>query len=119
MSTARLLLLTVLLPGCLTTTTRRTTTEECDGDEECVTEDTGTVAKDTATSACRVSHSASSCSACKADEYCEPGSSAAGVWCLPYCTTTSDCNCGGNTLINCLPNNWTSSYKGTVCRTGK
>ena len=51
------------------------------------------------------------CSDCATDEYCEPGSSASGIYCLQKCSSDADC-CQG---YKCLRNGWTSSYQGTIC----
>lgn len=66
---------------------------------------------------CRASHSEASCADCDSTEYCEPGSSSSGIYCLPLCQTDADC-CPSSSAIHCRQNTWTNSYVGTVCRTG-
>ena len=56
-------------------------------------------------------HQENKCSACGPNEYCEPGSSAAGIYCLPKCNTNAEC-CSP---WKCMQNKWSYSYKGTIC----
>lgn len=53
------------------------------------------------------------CSDCAPNEYCEPGSSAAGIRCLQPCSDSSEC-CAP---LTCMQNEWVSSYQGTICST--
>lgn len=59
------------------------------------------------------SHQEKTCSACGPNEYCEPGSSAAGIRCLQKCDTSAQC-CPP---LTCMKNKWVYSYQGTICST--